>query len=75
MTFKLLHKGRKYTWIEKGASAALTIDVTDTTTELLWRGSPCNPTDLRKLNGLKQRGVTLELLLELTRVRNMELGA
>jgi hypothetical protein len=75
MTFKLLHKGRTYTWIEKGKGAWLTVDITQNTTQMIWAGSPCNPTDLRKLNDLKAKGVTLDLLLELSRIRNVELGS
>lgn len=70
MTFKLHHRGRTYTWIEKGARAALTIDSSDSTTRLLWMGDPCDPAKLRELNGVE--GVSLALLLELSRVRKAE---
>lgn len=75
MKFKLQHGERTYTWIEKGTCAALTVDSTPTTTRMLWTGNPCDPVSLRSLGELKKHGVTLDMLLKLSVMRNSGLAS
>jgi hypothetical protein len=71
MTFTVQHKGRTFTWIEKGRGAWLTVEVNAKTTRMLWAGDPVDPIDLRRLDSLKAEGVNLEVLLKLSVERNI----